>query len=405
MTNTPTEPNPIPYGRQTIGDEDVEAVSAVLRSDFLTQGPQVPLFEQAVAGACDASHAVAVNSATSALHIACLALDLGPGDVLWTVPNSFVASANVARLCGADVDFVDIDPDSWNMCPRHLSEKLERSSRLGRLPKVVMPVHFAGEPCDMATIGKLSEQYGFRVIEDASHAVGAAYDGRPVGHCGHSDITVFSFHPVKIVTTAEGGVATTQDGRLAKRMAMLRTHGVTRDPGLMRGAPEGPWDYQMLELGLNYRMTELQAALGLTQMRRLREFVDKRHHLANRYEQAFGTLPLIRQKRAPENRSALHLFPIVVAPNSGMAARAQLRREVFVTLREAGIGVNVHYIPIHTQPYYRDLGFKPGDFPNAEHYYAGAISLPLFPALSEADQDRVIEELARALEQHGAAAA
>jgi UDP-4-amino-4,6-dideoxy-N-acetyl-beta-L-altrosamine transaminase len=396
---------PIPYGRQSIGQDDIDAVTEVLRSDFLTQGPCVPEFENAVAAACGAKHAVAANSATSALHIACLALDLGEGDLLWTSPNSFVASANVARLCGADVDFVDVAPETWNMCPALLGEKLERAAMVGRLPKVVMPVHFAGEPCDMTAIGALAKQYGFKVIEDASHAIGARHGGNPIGACDHSDITVFSFHPVKIVTTAEGGVATTRNDRLARRMAMLRSHGVTRDAGLMRGAPDGPWDYQMLELGLNYRMTELQAALGSTQMRRLKPFIERRHQLAERYNAAFAKMPVLTQDRHSGNHSALHLYPVVVGPNASTRERARMRGEVFPAMRKAGIGVNVHYIPIHTQPYYRDLGFKTGDFPNAEHYYAGAISLPLFPALTDSDQEYVIEVLAQSLERYGAAAA
>jgi UDP-4-amino-4,6-dideoxy-N-acetyl-beta-L-altrosamine transaminase len=394
----------IPYGRQSIGQNEIDAVTQVLRSDFLTQGPQVPKFEAAVAHAVGARHAVAVNSATSALHIACLALDLGPGDLLWTSPNSFVASANVARLCGAEVDFVDIDPGSWNMCPERLTEKLDRADQTGQLPKIIMPVHFGGEPCDMAAIGALAERYGCKVIEDASHAIGAICNGTDVGACTHSDITVFSFHPVKIVTTAEGGVATTQDPELARRLAMLRTHGITRDADMMHGEPEGPWDYQMLELGLNYRMTELQAALGTSQMVRLQDFVAKRHQLAARYETLFTGLPLNTQRRNAANHSALHLFPVVVGPDLETAERARLRSEVFVALREADIAVNVHYIPIHTQPYYRALGFKRGDFRAAESYYAGAISLPLFPDLTVQQQDYVVERLSLVLQQYGAAA-
>ncbi|MEM8878148.1 MAG: UDP-4-amino-4,6-dideoxy-N-acetyl-beta-L-altrosamine transaminase [Pseudomonadota bacterium] len=383
----------IPYGRQSIDDDDIRAVDRVLRSAFLTQGPEGPLFESAVAKACGAKHAVAVNSATSALHIACLALELGPGDLLWTTPNSFVASANVALLCGAEVDFVDIDPATWNMCPVRLEEKLTKAASAGRLPKIVMPVHFAGEPCDMPVIGELAQRFGFLVIEDASHAIGASCSGAPNGRCDHSAITVFSFHPVKVVTSAEGGVATTQDPLLASAMQMYRTHGITRDDALMQGEIDGPWSYQQQLLGLNYRMTELQAALGRSQMAKLDRFIARRHELARRYEEAFAALPVLTQARSTRHHSALHLFPIVLGPATDTQQRAGLRKRTFVALRDAGIGVNVHYIPIHTQPYYRKLGFKHGDFPNAESYYAGAISLPLFPALTDAEQDFVIDQV------------
>jgi UDP-4-amino-4,6-dideoxy-N-acetyl-beta-L-altrosamine transaminase len=395
----------IPYGRQSISQDDIDSVVGVLTSDFLTQGPQVPAFESSVAKATGSDHAVAVNSATSALHIACLALDLGPGGRLWTAPNSFVASANVARLCGADVDFVDIDPNTWNMCPQALAIKLEQAAQNGTLPNIVMPVHFGGEPCDMLRIGALARQYGFKLIEDASHAIGARCAGAPVGANVHSDITVFSFHPVKIVTTAEGGVATTQDARLAKRMAMLRSHGVTRDRALMTNTPDGPWDYDMLELGLNYRMTELQAALGCTQMQKLNHFIEARHSVADRYDAAFANLALLTPLRNPANRSALHLYPVVVGPDASQTERSRLRATVFDDLRAAGIGVNVHYIPIHTQPYYRQLGFAPGDFPQSEYYYAGAISLPMFPDLSKADQDHVISSVTESLARRDSAAA
>lgn len=376
----------IPYGRQSIEDEEIRAVEAVLRSDFVTQGPQTPAFEASVRTAVGARHGVAVNSATSALHVACLALGLGPGKRLWTSPNSFVASSNVGLLCGADVDFVDVDPASFNMCADILARKLEAAAAAGAPPDVVMPVHFGGEPCDMPAIGALARRYGFRVIEDASHAIGARCGAGAVGACDHSDVAVFSFHPVKIVTTGEGGMAVTNDDGLAAAMARLRTHGVTRDEAVYEGEPDGPWSYQQIELGLNYRMTELQSALGVAQMARLGDFIDRRHALAARYDAAFADAPLIAQTRGAANRSALHLY--VVRLND-----ADRRREVFEALRAAGIGVNVHYIPIHTQPYYRRLGFKPGDFPNAEGYYAGAISLPMFPTLTEADQDYVIRTL------------
>ncbi|WP_099825725.1 UDP-4-amino-4,6-dideoxy-N-acetyl-beta-L-altrosamine transaminase [Oceaniglobus indicus] len=379
----------IPYGRQEITDADIAAVVDVLRSDFLTQGPQVPAFEAALCAATGARHGVAVNSATSALHIACLALDLGPGDLLWTSPNTFVASANVGHLCGADVDFVDIDPETFNMCPKALAAKLDTAKAVGRLPKIVMPVHMCGQSCDMAAIGALAQKYGFRVIEDASHAIGGRFGAQPVGACAYSDICVFSFHPVKIVTTAEGGAAMTNDPRLAARMERLRSHGVTRDPALMRGAPDGAWYYQQIELGLNYRMTELQAALGVAQMTRLTVFLALRNRLAARYDALLADLPVVLPQRARNVYSSFHLYVIRVVP--------ERRRAVFDHMRAAGIGVNVHYIPVHTQPYWQSHGFAPGDFPNAETYYAAAISIPLYAGLSDADQDIVVAELTKAL--------
>jgi len=377
----------IPYGRQDISTEDIEAVVAVLRSDFLTQGPVVPAFEAAVAGVAGASHAVAANSATSALHIACLALGLGPGDLLWTVPNTFVASANIGLYCGADVDFVDITPDTWTMCPDRLEEKLTLAARAGRLPKVIVPVAFAGQSAGMARIATLARAHGVKVLEDASHAIGATYKGRPVGCGDFADISVFSFHPVKIVTTAEGGVAVTQDAELAYRMGLFRSHGITRDVARMVGGAQEPWVYQQLELGYNYRMTEMQAALGLSQMTRLETFVARRHALAARYAARLADLPLVLPAQDPDGHSALHLFPVLVAD----------RARVFAALRAGGIGVNVHYIPVHTQPYWQARGHAPGDFPVAEDYYARAISLPLYAGLREADQDRVVAVLSGAL--------
>lgn len=379
----------IPYGRQDVTEDDIAAVTEVLRSDFLTQGPAVPRFEAALTAATGAAHAVAVNSATSALHIACLALDLGPGDLLWTSPITFVASANVGRLCGAEVDFVDIDAETFNMSPAALAEKLEAAARQARLPKVVMPVHMGGQSAEMAEIGALCRRYGVRVVEDASHAIGGSYGDRPVGACPHSDIAVFSFHPVKIVTTAEGGAAVTNDPELAARMDRLRSHGVTRDPALMTRESEGGWYYQMLDLGLNYRMTEMQAALGASQMRRLGAYVDHRNALADRYDRLLAEMPLARPGRLAAARSAWHLYVIRVAPDQ--------RRAIFDRLRGGGIGVNVHYIPVHTQPYWQEQGFRPGDFPAAEAYYAGAISIPLYGTMTEAQQDEVVARLAEAL--------
>lgn len=383
----------IPYGRQDIRDEDVEAVVEVLRSDYLTQGPCVPRFERAVCEAVGAAHGVAVSSATAALHIACAALGLGPGGLLWTSPVTFVASANCARYCGAEVDFVDIDPRSFDLCPDALERKLVAAERSGRLPDVVVPVHLCGQSCDMRRIHALAQRFGFRIVEDASHAIGGHFDGEPIGSGRYSDVTVFSFHPVKIVTTGEGGMAVTNDAELAARMGRLRTHGITRDVELMDRPCEGPWYYEQLELGYNYRLTDLQAALGCTQLERLEEYVAQRERLADRYDELLAPLPVRTPWRDPSGRSAWHLY-VVRVPRNGAVSR----RVVFERLRQAGIGVNVHYIPVHTQPYYAAMGFLPEQFPEAMAYYAEAISLPLHPRLSRDEQDRVVAELARALE-------
>lgn len=379
----------IPYGRQDITEADIDAVVSVLRSDFLTQGPKVPAFEKAVADYCGAQHAVAVNSATSALHIACLALGLAPGGLLWTSPNTFVASANCARYCGADVDFVDINPQTGNLDPEALAEKLAAASQAGRLPDIVIPVHFAGQPCNMQRIGELAEQYGFRIIEDASHAIGARYRDEPVGNCHYSDITVFSFHPVKIITTAEGGMATTNDPELAQRMTLLRSHGITRDPERMTHEPDGPWYYQQIDLGFNYRMTELQAALGISQMTRLDEYVRRRHEIADRYDQLLAGLPLRPLVRQSNSLSALHLYVIQL----DLEVIQKTYISIFEEMRTSGIGVNLHYIPVYRQPYYQDLGFRQEDFPGAEYYYSRALSLPIHPVLSQEDQSFICNKL------------
>jgi len=384
----------IPYGRQDIRQEDIDAVVEVLRSDFLTQGPRVPAFEAAVAERVGAAHGVAANSATSALHVACLALGVGPGDLVWTSANTFLASANCARYCGADVDFVDIDPRTWNLSVDALRTKLEEAERAGRLPKVVIPVHLCGQACELAPIAELAERYGFRVLEDASHAIGGRYRDTPVGDCRYSDIAVFSFHPVKIITTAEGGLATTQDAELAERMRLFRSHGMTRDPELMVGESPGPWYYEMVALGYNYRMTDLHAALGLSQLERLTEIVARRHELARAYDEALAELPLQLPWNHPDTYSALHLYPVRLR----LDRIRRTHREVFEELRERGIGVNLHYIPVHTQPYYRDLGFSAGDFPEAERYHAEAISLPMFPTLTEGQQQEVVATLREVLE-------
>lgn len=379
----------IPYGRQEITGADVQAVIDVLRSDMLTQGPVVPCFEKAVADYCGAQHAVAVNSATSALHVACLALGLGPGDRLWTSPITFVASANCGLYCGAEVDFVDIDPRTYNLCPQALERKLVKAEREGRLPKIVVPVHLCGQPCDMQAIHALSQRFGFRIIEDASHAIGGKYRGEPIGNGRYSEITVFSFHPVKIITTAEGGMALTNDAELASSMARLRSHGITRDPAQMTHAPDGPWYYQQIDLGFNYRMTELQAALGISQMERLDSYVSSRHTLARRYDEQLAELPLILPMQHPDGYSGLHLY--VIRLKLGKISKSH--REVFEALRIEGIGVNLHYIPVHTQPYYQRMGCGAGDYPEAERYYAEAISLPMYPTLTAKQQDRVIAVL------------
>jgi UDP-4-amino-4,6-dideoxy-N-acetyl-beta-L-altrosamine transaminase len=378
----------IPYGRQTISEADIESVVQVLRSDFLTQGPQVPAFEAAVARLVGAPHAIAVNSATSALHMACLALDLGPGDWLWTSPNSFVASANCGVYCGAQVDFVDIDPKTYNMSAQALADKLARAKREGMLPKVVIPVHFAGQSCDMGAIAALAQEYGFKVIEDASHAIGSRWQGTHVGACQHSDITVFSFHPVKIITTAEGGLLTTRDAAIAQKLADLRSHGITREPARLERIDQGGWYYEQQGLGYNYRMTELQAALGVSQMTELDRFIVRRHELVARYEDGFQGVPIVRPWQHPDSHSAFHLYVIQVADGARMN-----RRQLFDVLRGAGILVNVHYIPIHLQPFYQSMGFQAGDLPVAEAYYDRAISLPLYAGLSQSDQDFVIQKI------------
>ena len=383
----------IPYGRQDITEDDLNAVRDVLTSDFLTQGPRVPDFEACVARAAGAAYGVAVNSATSALHVACMALGLGRGDWLWTVPNTFVASANVGIFCGARVDFVDIDPDTFNMCADTLAAKLASAETAGTLPKILIPVHMAGQSADMERIGALAKRYGVRVIEDASHAIGARFAGAPVGMCAHSDITVFSFHPVKIVTTAEGGVAVTQNADLAARMRRAASHGVTRDPALMTHGSHGPWYYQQVELGYNYRMTEMQAALGISQMQRLNNYVACRAAHAHAYDMALANLPLDLPRQDKRSASAWHLYVIrLQLENIGLSHLA-----VFEALRAAGLGVNLHYIPVHTQPYWRAFGFTDGDFPNAEAYYARAISIPLFATMTEVQRHEVVGVLQKTL--------
>lgn len=377
----------IPYGRQSISQQDIDAVVAVLQSDWLTQGPAIAQFEQAVADYCGVSYAVAVSSATAALHIACLAAELGPNDALWTSTNTFVASANCGLYCGATVDFVDIDAKTYNLDVALLRQKLMRAQQDNTLPKVVVPVHFAGQSCDMAAIAPLSQAYNFTVIEDASHAIGGQYRGQPVGCCEFSDMAVFSFHPVKIITTGEGGMVLTNRQDLYEKLIRLRSHGITRSPEQMQGESHGPWYYEQLELGFNYRMTDIQAALGASQMQRLSAFVERRRLLADRYVELLQGLPLMLPIQHPETASSWHLFVIRLMVNTLELSH----RQIFETLRDKGIGVNLHYIPVHTQPYYQALGFRPGDFPEAEQYYREAISLPLHYEMSLEEQDYIVD--------------
>lgn len=384
---------PIPYARQDIDAADLAAVAAVLQSDWLTQGPAIERFEQAVAAYCSVKYAVAVNSATSALHIACLAAGLGPGDTLWTTPNTFVASANCGLYCGADVDFVDIDPDTYNLSESELAAKLARAKSGGRLPKVVVPVHFSGQACEMEPIAALAAEYGFTVIEDASHAIGGTYRGAKIGACRHAAMTVFSFHPVKIITSGEGGMVVTNRADLYERLLLYRSHGITRDPALMTGTPHGPWYYQQVALGYNYRMTDIQAALGWSQLQRVDEFVRRRRELAERYDRLLAGLPLTLPRQREKGASAWHLYVVRLR----LAALTKTHRQVFEELRVAGIGVNLHYIPVHTQPYYQALGFRPGGFPAAESYYSEAVSLPMYYGLSDEEQDTVARVLREVL--------
>lgn len=381
--------SPIPYARQSITDPDIEAVVRILRSDWLTQGPAVKRFEKVVAEYCGARYAVAVNSGTSALHISCLAAGLGPGDSLWTSPNTFVASANCALYCGARVDFVDIDPRTLNLSLPALEEKLTKAKTTGNLPKVVIPVHFAGQSCDMAGISDLAVRFGFAVIEDACHAMGGRYRGFPIGNCTYSEMTIFSFHPVKIITTGEGGMVLTNREDLYRKLVRLRSHGITRDPSLMEGESDGQWYYQQTGIGFNYRMTDIQAALGESQLSRIDNFVQRRHILAERYGKSLKILPVSPPWQHPDCYSSYHLYVVRLIPGR----IGKTRKRVFEELRAAGIQVHVHYIPVHTQPYYRKLGFRPGDFPEAERYYQEALTLPMYYALTDEEQDRVIASL------------
>ena len=384
-----------PYGRQDINQADIDAVVAVLHSDFLTQGPAVPLFEKTVASYCSAQHAVAVSSATAALHIACLALDLGPGDWLWTSPITFVASANCALYCGAQVDFVDIDPRTYNMSVERLVEKLVQAEKTGKLPKIVVPVHLCGQSCDMAAIHKLSQLYGFTIIEDASHSIGGKYKNEAVGNCRYSDITVFSFHPVKIITTGEGGMALTNNPEFADRMQRYRSHGITSDANKIQPRPTDEiWNYQQISLGFNYRMTDIQAALGVSQMARLDDFVTKRQQIAKCYNSELDGLSLQTPLQYADSYSSYHLYPIRIK----LGETKQTQRQVYNALLSAGINVNLHYIPVYRQPYYESIGFRAGYCTEAEQYHKDAFSIPMYPTLSTIQRLHVTESLRLALE-------
>lgn len=385
--------NPLPYGRQWISEADIQAVTDVLRSDWLTQGPAIERFERKVAEYCGAKHALAVSSATAALHIGALSLGLGPGDRLWTSPNTFVASANCARYCGAEVDFVDIDPRTYNLSVEKLTAKLELAAKEGKLPKVVVPVDFAGQSCELDKIQALSKKYGFAIMQDASHAIGAKYQGKPTGDGRFSDLTVFSFHPVKIITTGEGGMIVTNRTDLYETLLRLRTHGITREAKLLTQPAHGPWYYEQLELGYNYRITDIQAALGASQMERLEEFVTRRRALAARYNELLKALPLTLHYQQADTNSSWHLYVIRLQ----LERISKTHRQVFEELRANGIGVQLHYIPVYMQPYYQELGFKAGYCPEAEKYYGEVISLPMFAAMTDADQDRVVGTLTKIL--------
>ena len=383
----------IPYGRQDILQEDIDAVIEVLKSDYLTQGPTVPAFEEAIASKFSAQHAVAVNSATSALHISCLALELSPGDILWTTANTFVASANCGRYCGASVDFVDIDPQSFNLCPKHLKNKLKIAAEKNVIPKVLVTTHLCGLPCEMKEINLVCKKYGIKIIEDASHAIGSKYKDAYIGNCKYSDITIFSFHPVKIITTGEGGIALTNDPNLAFKMQLFRSHGITKQADMMINKSDGAWYYEQQELGFNYRMTDIQAALGLSQLNRLDAYIEKRHILASYYDQHLSDLPISPQKRLPHCYSSIHLYVIRLHLDKISISH----KDFFEYMIDSGIGVNLHYIPVHMHPYYQKLGFQKGNFPEAEAYYASAISLPMYPNLSIQDQNYIIEIITKAL--------
>jgi UDP-4-amino-4,6-dideoxy-N-acetyl-beta-L-altrosamine transaminase len=376
----------LPYGSHLITEQDIAAVTSALLSPQITQGPLVPQFESEVASLIECQYAVAFNSATSALHVACLALDLCPGDWLWTSPTTFVASANCALYCGANIDFVDIDIRSGLMDTALLEHKLKIAKSQNKLPKIIIPVHLSGTSCDMQKISSLSSEYGFSVIEDASHAIGASYRSQPVGSCLYSDICIFSFHPVKIITTAEGGLASTNSSILHRRMQELRSHGITKDTSKFINKNSPPWAYEQQYLGMNYRLSELHAALGISQLSRLSNIVDRRNELLVRYKQSLSDLPLTFLEIPTDCRSSVHLC--IVRFDDELPA-TQLN--FYNYFHQNNIGVQVHYTPVHLQPYYQSLGFKSGDFPNSERYAQSSMSLPLYPSISDSDFLRVVK--------------
>jgi len=384
----------IPYGKHHITDDDIDEVVKVLKSDFITQGPKIPEFEEMIKKYTGAKYAIAVNSATSALHIACKALALGKGDILWTSPITFVASANCALYCNAQIDFVDIIPETYNLCPIALEKKLVQAKKDNKLPKIVIPVHLAGQSCDMNRIYELSQEYSFKIIEDASHAIGGKYKNEPIGQSRYSDITIFSFHPVKIITSAEGGMAITNNFELAEKMELLRTHGITRNNSLMKRIPDGPWYYEQIDLGFNYRMSDIHAALGISQMKRIDEYIEKRHNIVEKYNTSFQGLPIKTPFQTQDTFSSFHLYIIRI---ENILENTSKLKKFHMHLINKKIGVNLHYIPLHIQPYYREMGFKMGDFPQAEKYYREAVSLPIYPNLTEENQNIVIEEVKHAL--------
>jgi UDP-4-amino-4,6-dideoxy-N-acetyl-beta-L-altrosamine transaminase len=379
----------IPYGRQDINQQDIDAVVDVLTSDFITQGPTVPLFEEKLKEFCGSKYAIASNSATSSLHAACYALGVSVGDEVWTSPNTFVASANCALYCGAKIDFVDIDSKTYNLSPEKLEEKLKIAKRRGKIPKVVIPVHLTGQSCDMKKIFQLSQEYGFKIIEDASHAIGAKYFDENVGSCKYSDITVFSFHPVKIITTAEGGIATTNQKSLAEKLDLFRSHGITKNKNFLKNNNDGPWYYEQIDIGYNYRMTDIHAALGISQINRIKSIIEKRHSIADRYSKELNGIPIFLPWQDPNQHSSFHLYVIRLDIKKASISH----KDFFIKMRESNILVNLHYIPVYFHPYYQKLGFEKGYCIEAENYYKSAVSIPIFPTLSNDDQSMVIETI------------
>ena len=384
----------IPYAKQDISDEDIDSVIEVLKSDFLTQGNKVPLFEDIISERVGAKYALAANSATSCLYLSCLSLGLSKEDILWTSPITYVASANCALYCGAEVDFVDIDPLTWNISVEILEEKLKTARKIKKVPKILVLVHLAGNPCDLQKVFDLSKEYGFSIIEDASHALGSKYSGEHIGSSVYSDISVFSFHPVKNITTGEGGMILTNNQKLSEKIHLYRSHGITRDTKKMINKEEGLWYYEQLLLGFNFRMSDIHAALGISQMNSLDKFISIRNELSQIYTEELKGLPLTIQRVRKEDLSAWHIFVIRLK----LSELKLSRLEIYNSLRNKGIGVNVHYIPVHLHPFYKNLGFNKGDFPNSENYYDGAITIPMFTKLKKKEIKYVIQALKESID-------